>query len=201
MLAPAAMDEMTRSGILASLTIAQGILESAWGASRLSRAPHYNLFGVKASQADIAAGRSVNLQTTEYRGGAPFVENHHFRTYKDHGESIRDHSRVLLLPRYKKLIGETDYVAACYAVQKAGYATDPNYALLLINVIRTYKLYDIDKEVLRVNKPDDWKTKIMQEALEKGLITEDHKPDDPAPKWFVCAVALNTVKEWEGGLK
>lgn len=205
---PAAIAEMRRTRILASLTIAQAILESGWARSSLAF-QYNNLFGVKALQADVDAGRAINLPTIEYRpqrdgngkiiykGGQQIMiryqENHWFRRYASWADSIADHSRILLLARYRAVIGEADYKRACHAVHRAGYATDPNYATLLIRVIEDNRLYDIDREVLKV--AEDWKVKLMEEAKEKGLLNEVHKPDEPAEKWFVVAVGMNLLEK------
>lgn len=201
---PAAIAEMKESGILASLTIAQAILESGWARSSLAF-DHCNLFGVKASSKDVKAGRAVLMPTKEYRKGIGMVtEHHHFRKYNNWYESIKDHSRVLLttrkglFKRYRKVIGETDYEIACREIHKAGYATDPDYAALLIDIILAEKLWMIDEEVLKVNSTPAWKNAIMKKAEEKGLIEKGlHDPDESAQKWFVCAVALNTLKATE----
>lgn len=206
---PAAMQEMRESKILASLTIAQAILESGWAKSSLAY-QYNNLFGVKASNADIKAGRAVNLPTQEYYPGRGMVtENHWFRRYESWLDSIRDHTKVLLTTRlyplgplrYKKVIGETDYKVACNEIQKAGYATDPQYSSKLIALIVTHQLYDIDREVLKVENPAAWKQAIVDNARQYGLISENHNPDEPAAKWFVLQVALNTLKKAIGGEK
>lgn len=140
--------DMTRSGILASLTAAQAYLESNAGNSKLAQAPNYNLFGIKGSY----NGQSVSMSTKEYVNGEYITIKSAFRKYPSWKESIIDHSDLFLrMKRYANLIGETDYREACRKVQQDGYATAPTYAASLIRVIEQYKLYEWDT----VKAPDD----------------------------------------------
>ncbi len=136
---PLARKEEERSNILASLTIAQAILESGWGKSGLTVKGNA-LFGIKAGS--NWTGKVYNAQTQECYDGKNFetiVAG--FRAYDSWEESIRDHSDLLTgLPRYKNVVGEKDYKKACKEIQKAGYATDPNYANKLIDIIEANNL-------------------------------------------------------------
>ena len=131
------------------MTGAQAALESGWGTSALARAPYNNQFGIKAS--DDWTGRVVKMPTKEYLNGAWVAVNADFRAYDDINDSVADHAKFFTSTEwrksnYKAVIGETDYKKACYAVKAAGYATDPDYASKLINIIEKYKLYEWDKE-------------------------------------------------------
>lgn len=135
--------------IPASLTGAQAALESGWGTSSLAKAPYNNQFGLKASS--DWTGRVVNMPTKEYLNGAWVAVNADFRAYDDINDSVADHAKFFTSTEWRKtnyaaVIGETDYKKACYAVKAAGYATDPDYASKLINIIEKYKLYEWDKE-------------------------------------------------------
>ena len=136
---------MEKTGILASMTIAQAILESGWGASGLTTKGNA-LFGIKAGA--NWKGRVYNAKTKECYDGKNFVDiTASFRAYNSWEESIEDHAKFLTsLNRYKALIGEKDYKKSCREIQKAGYATDPGYANKLIGIIETYKLYDFDNK-------------------------------------------------------
>lgn len=126
--------------ILPSLTIAQAILESGWGKSGLSTKAN-NLFGVKA----FSYPNYVTMPTKEFINGKYITINDKFRKYNNWNESISDHAKFLIdNNRYKALIGVKDYKKACELIQKAGYATEPNYAKLLIQVIEENKLYRFD---------------------------------------------------------
>lgn len=139
-----ATTDMQTSGILASLTIAQAILESGWGTSELCRNASA-LFGIKAD--GRWAGKVYSKDTKECYDGANFTTVRAlFRAYSSWEESIADHSAFLRAgSRYKAVIGETNYKAACKAIKAAGYATDPSYADKLISLIESYELTVYDK--------------------------------------------------------
>lgn len=127
---------MKRTKILASLTIAQAILESGWGTSALARNSN-NLFGIK--------GKGESYKTFEYINGKRVDIVDSFKVYPDWETSVIDHSNLFLrLSRYQNLIGERDYKTACKKVYEDGYATAPNYSSALINLIEQYKLYQYD---------------------------------------------------------
>lgn len=139
-----AQQDMQRTGILASLTIAQAILESGWGRYTIKDAN--NLFGYKGKY----NGQSVMSPTKEYVKGKWIEIVAEFRKYPSWLESIADHSRLLTSnSRYKAVVGEKDYKKACIAVHKAGYATAPNYSASLINLIEQYKLYEFDGQATK----------------------------------------------------
>lgn len=143
-----ASKDMEKSKILASLTIAQAILESAYGTSEL--AVHAKaLFGIKVNG---WTGRVYEKKTGEYYNGKYVTVVAKFRAYDSWEQSISDHSNYLLtreksagVLRYENLIGETNYKRACENIQKDGYATSPTYAKKLISLIETYNLTRFDK--------------------------------------------------------
>lgn len=133
---PMAVADMQATGILASMTIAQAILESAWGKSGLTKQAN-NLFGIK--------GDGALSKTFEYINGKRIDIVLGFKKYPSWQESVDDHSALFLrYDRYKNLRGCKDYKAACRYVQMDGYATAPNYADSLIALIEQYKLYESD---------------------------------------------------------
>lgn len=145
-----ASEDMQKTKILASLTIAQAILESNWGRSSLSVEPNNNLFGIKGEY----NGNYVTLPTKEYENGRWVTINAKFRKYPSWRESIRDHSDLFnRLDRYKNLRGCTDYKLACRYVREDGYATDPSYTNKLISLIETYNLNRFDTGVSSSTKP------------------------------------------------
>lgn len=133
--APVAMAEQDAHGIPASITLAQGILESASGRSSLAREAN-NHFGIKC-------GSGWQGETTLRSDDAP---DECFRAYSSPEESFADHSRFLLRPRYAALfeLEITDYAGWARTLRKCGYATDPNYAARLIAIIERYALYAYD---------------------------------------------------------
>ena len=127
-----AVDEMKHYRIPASITLAQGLLESGAGKSELARKSN-NHFGIKCGGS--WDGRSVRHD----------ARNECFRAYKHPKDSYRDHSKFLRSgARYAFLfrLKITDYKGWARGLKKAGYATDPQYANRLINII---ELYDLDK--------------------------------------------------------
>lgn len=141
---PYVIEDMKKSGILASLTASQALLESNKGNSGLAVKGN-NLFGIKGTY----NGQSVKMETTEYYGGKPFRVYADFRKYPSWAESIADHSALFnRADRYKNLRGCTDWIKATIYVKQDGYATSPTYTESLQNVIQKYKLMEWDDEVL-----------------------------------------------------
>ena len=140
---PYVIADMQNSGILASLTAAQGFIESNKGCSKLSQQPNNNIFGIKGSY----AGNSVRMLTTEYYNGVAVRVYANFRKYPSWKESIADHSDMFnRMKRYANLRGLKDYRLACRYVHEDGYATSPVYASSLLGIIETYQLYEWDVE-------------------------------------------------------
>jgi flagellar protein FlgJ len=117
--------------------IAQAALETGWGTSQPaddSGASH-NLFGIKAGVS--WRGASVQSETQEYVAGVAGRENARFRAYGSVAESVADYVRVLRSPRYTAALNTgTDVHAFATALQKGGYATDPEYANKLVAISR-----------------------------------------------------------------
>ena len=155
---PMVIADMKKTGILASLTGAQAIIESNWGNSGLTQKAN-NLFGMKGKY----NGESVKMLTTEYYNGVKQRVYADFRKYPSWADSIADHSGLFnRLSRYKNLRGETDYKKACKYVKEDGYATSPTYTTTLINTIEKYKLYEWDNEAL--GKQNE----VVRPTLRKG---------------------------------
>ncbi len=146
-----AATDTKRTGVPASLTIAQAALESNWGRSGLTLRAN-NLFGIKGT----GPAGSCTMPTTEFVAGRPVKVNAAFRAYNNWGESIADHSALLVngvswnRKLYAGCIG-VDGKTAARAVQKAGYATDPGYADKLIAIMDAYGLEKYDE----IDKPKE----------------------------------------------
>ena len=126
-------------GVLASLTIAQAILETGWGKYSVGN----NVFGIKASPS--WTGGTVTCATGEVYGGQAVAVSGTFRAYSSIEESIEDHAKLFVNNAcYHNIIGCTDYKQACRNVQTDGYATDPQYADKLISIIGGYDLQQFD---------------------------------------------------------
>ena len=132
-----AISEMQRSGVPASITLAQGMLESDYGRSRLAVNAN-NHFGIKCHN-------GWNGATITHHDDRL---NECFRKYRSVEESFRDHSDFLAsTPRYRDLfkLKPDDYKGWARGLKQSGYATDPNYANLLIRKIEEYELWRYDR--------------------------------------------------------
>ena len=144
---PLCIADYKKTGILASMTGAQAIIESNWGRSGLSVKGN-NLFGMKGSY----QGQSVTMRTKEFVNGSYITINAKFRKYPSFKESIEDHGKLLSgAARYKNLVNCKDYRTACRLLQKDGYATSPTYVDTLIKTIEKYFLYLWDDVDIKVN--------------------------------------------------
>lgn len=152
-----AVDEMYRSGIPASITLAQGLLESSAGQSFLAVYAN-NHFGIKCHR-DWTGERAYRDDDAKHEC---------FRKYPSVMDSYRDHSDFLRYrDRYKFLFNYelTDYKSWAYGLKKAGYATDPSYAAKLIGTIERYGLHRYDK------------MKPGEVATPQGVISESGKAE------------------------
>ncbi|RMF00570.1 MAG: hypothetical protein D6772_06205 [Bacteroidetes bacterium] len=132
-----AIAEMKKHKIPASITLAQGLLESNVGRSRLATENH-NHFGIKCFSKTCSKGHCTN-----------FNDDHHkdfFRRFATVEESYDAHSRLLQKDRYRRLykLAITDYKGWARGLKKAGYATDPRYAEKLIRIIEDLDLQQFD---------------------------------------------------------
>lgn len=131
-----AIVEMEKFGIPASIKLAQGLLESQYGKSRLA-AENSNHFGLKCFSKTCKKGHCSNHSDDSHKD--------FFRQYKSPWESWRDHSQFLSGPRYAHLKSHgMDYKAWAKGLKKAGYATDKKYASKLISIIELYELDQFD---------------------------------------------------------
>lgn len=131
-----AVEQMNQYGIPASITLAQALIESAAGCSRLAVKAN-NHFGIKCGS--VWRGAYIR-QDDDARGEK-------FRKYKNVRESYEDHSKFLLQPRYASLfkLEITDYKGWAYGLKRCGYATSPKYADALISTIERYGLTKYDR--------------------------------------------------------
>lgn len=135
--APTAVSEMKRTGVPASITLAQGLVESNAGQSTLAVKAN-NHFGIKCH--NDWKGKTIRHDDD--------ARHECFRAYPKAEDSFRDHSDFLrYYDRYKSLfaLDPADYKGWAYGLKAAGYATDPAYATKLIKTIEDYQLYRYDK--------------------------------------------------------
>ncbi len=133
-----AKEEMEKYGIPASVTLAQGLLESNIGASRLAT-ENNNHFGIKCFSRSCRTGHCSNHTDDSHKD--------FFRIYGTARESYRAHSHLLRQKRYRHLfsLGRTNYRDWAYGLRKAGYATDKKYAEKLIGLIEALDLHQYDR--------------------------------------------------------
>jgi flagellar protein FlgJ len=128
------------TGIPASYMVGQAGHESGWGQHEIrmrgGKSAH-NLFGIKADAS--WTGKVAEVTTTEYVNGVANKKVARFRAYDSYDESFRDYARMITQsPRYAQVTQQThSAVAFASSLQKAGYATDPNYAAKLSRAIET----------------------------------------------------------------
>lgn len=145
-LAPEAQRLQNEYHVPASISLAQAALESDFGHSELSQ-KYYNLYGIKAAWFEPG----VSLATKEYMNGQWIEVKQRFRVYSSWNASMRAHAKLLTKgtednpQRYEKVLQAGNYQEAAQALQEAGYATDPNYAQKIIQVIETYQLSRYDQ--------------------------------------------------------
>jgi len=141
----AAQRSRRTTGVPASVTVAQAILESDWGRSRLTRQGN-NLFGIKALGGASGPAGTVTLATWEHVNGDDVIVQAPFKAYYTLEESIDDHGRFFTRnKRYADALAIAgDARAFARAIQDDGYATDPSYASKLIRLMDRYDLYRFD---------------------------------------------------------
>ena len=127
------------TGIPSQFIVGQAALESGWGRHELRAADgsqSFNLFGIKAGNG--WKGGVVEATTTEYVNGVAQQRTEKFRAYRSYGEAFQDYAKLLLdSPRYSQVLQQGSTVAGfAQGLQRAGYATDPDYAAKLTNLIK-----------------------------------------------------------------
>ena len=167
-----AIQEMNLYGIPASITLAQGLFESGSGNGELARVAN-NHFGIKC--------------TSDWSGKGYYKDddnkNDCFRVYNKPEDSFRDHSLFLKRKNYARLfeLDKNDYKGWAYGLKKAGYATNPNYPSLLINIIQKYNLDQYDSpenEVQKIKRVDSVFTQIDKNIAVSKKDTLQNTPVD-----------------------
>lgn len=153
-----AVEQMIEYGIPASITLAQGILESSYGNSHLAQKGN-NHFGIKCHD---WTGATIHKDDD--------TKNECFRKYKNAKDSYQDHSSFLTSrSRYAALfkLDKTDYSAWAKGLKHAGYATNPTYDKLLINLIEKHHLAVFDKKGITI-EPKQLNTKVDYDIITIG---------------------------------
>lgn len=163
-----AVRQMISHKIPASITLAQGVLESSYGNSELARLAN-NHFGIKCHE---WTGERV-YQDDDAKGEC-------FRKYTSADQSYEDHSTFLTTrSRYASLfdLEITDYKSWAHGLKKAGYATNPKYPDLLIGIIEDLKLYEYDKAGSTTKKADV--SKITPREEDKKEVESSKETSSP----------------------
>ncbi|WP_136668821.1 glucosaminidase domain-containing protein [Flavobacterium sp. H122] len=158
-----AMKNMKEHGVPASITLAQGILESGAGTGVLCKVAN-NHFGIKCHKE----------WTGEYVRHDDDAAQECFRKYDEPGQSYRDHSLFLTSrPWYAPLfkLQQNDYKGWARGLKKSGYATDPKYPEKLIGIIERYQLHQYDAQVLGTE----------YKAIEPATATKTETKNTPEP--------------------
>ena len=164
-----AVEEMYRSGVPASITLAQGLLESRYGLSELAVKGN-NHFGIKCH----SNWNGKKMYHDDDRKGECF------RMYSSPEESFRDHSDFLRYrDRYKFLfdLEPTDYKGWAHGLKKAGYATDPAYPQKLIRLIEDYDLHEYDTKPASWAYGQDMPSSKDMHRLEREITAQEKKAE------------------------
>jgi flagellar protein FlgJ len=138
-LAGAAEEAEKVTGVPAKFMMGQAALETGWGRRVIRNADgssSNNLFGIKAGPG--WKGKVATAVTTEYINGKPHARVEKFRAYESHADAFKDYARMLSNnPRYEKVLAHGgDAATFAHGLQRAGYATDPQYAAKLSRIIK-----------------------------------------------------------------
>ncbi len=169
-------------GIPASITLAQGLLESGAGLSRLATEGN-NHFGIKCHK--DWTGDGIYQDDDE--------KNECFRKYADAAESFEDHARFLKRKRYQPLfqLKETDYAGWANGLKQCGYATDPTYAAKLVNIIEMYELYKYDSNQPVVAKRRELKgDETLEHSVNMNIVNEFRIMHKISQKWGLYYITV-----------
>lgn len=185
-----AVKKMLEHGIPASITLAQGILESGAGQSGLARNAH-NHFGIKCHKGWQGEGYIMDDDEADEC----------FRKYKDVETSFEDHSRFLMTrDRYAFLFKykPTEYKKWARGLKKAGYATNPRYADLLIKLIEEENLHKYDK-IKDLSELDSYRSIVkVEEKLNQSSSFVEARVDDKVLKLAYVSESKRMVYENNG---
>jgi len=191
---PHAQATQRETGVPASVTIAQAIIESEWGDKHIGDANNY--FGIKCSRnadgtlyyGEIAIG-CIEVETKEWDGTKYITVLANFRKYKSMTDSFIDHGRFFIEnSRYSTAMQHADDPDQfAREIHNAGYATSPTYSDNLINLMETYDLYqyDVDKQVEVPTLPDGEElVQDFQQKIETWLLEQQEKLQDRIDQWL-----------------
>lgn len=177
-------------GIPASITLAQGLLESGAGVSVLASEGN-NHFGIKCHK--------------DWDGDGIYHDDDEkqecFRKYEDAAQSYEDHARFLKRTRYNPLfeLETTDYKGWAYTLKKCGYATDPRYPEKLITIIERYELYNYDSGQTIVASRKELKgDESIEHASDMAILEEITMAHNIRRKWGLHYVVAHNGDSYDG---
>ena len=142
-----ARESFEKTGMSAAIQVAQAINETGWGQSvpvdKYSGKMSYNLFGIKGT----GTQGSVIIKTWEVYNGVTYHVDAEFRAYNNVNESWADYNNLLLTRERYEIFREVMHnsTLGAWAIRRAGYATDPQYPIKLMRIIKQYNLQELDK--------------------------------------------------------
>lgn len=212
---PDALKYQVSSGVPAAVIVAQACLETGYGKSvchdKDTGKDSKNLFNIKGT----GSAGSVQVWTTEYVGGVRQKVVANFRAYRTYQESFADHAKLLTTAsRYAGCMrAKNDPEEFARQLQKAGYATDPQYANKLILIMRRHVLLTLKPPATAPVKPvvapkkeevitladllknQPWAVQAVKDLKAAGLISSDHDPDEPVKFAVLAQIQLNIYKK------
>ncbi len=173
-----AVIDMRESGVLASVTIAQAILESGYGMEELARKAN-NFFGMKCTLSgntwkSVWDGKSKYTKKTQEqkKDGKEYTVTANFRKYPNMETSVKDHSCYLTGARkggrlrFPGLSGEKDYQKAIQIIKDGGYATDTQYVSKVCSIIEKFGLFQYD--VMEAGEDSDAGINIIEQLAKQN---------------------------------
>ncbi|MDE5561316.1 MAG: glucosaminidase domain-containing protein [Bacteroidaceae bacterium] len=181
-----AMEQQQRYKIPASITLAQGLLESSAGRSRLATEAN-NHFGIK----------TPGGWTGPYILANDDLPNEKFRKYRSARESYEDHSLFLMKPRYRCLFTYriTDYKSWAHGLKACGYATNPAYAQSLIRIIEMYSLHQFDTRKSGHHTTSDTHVNAASSPTAPATVCETPCQSERISRAYLKRLARNKIRE------
>lgn len=195
-----AIEDYDKYNILPSVTISQAILESSWGNSSLTKSSN-NLFGIKTNE--TWQGRTIVFPTNEYHKNVCITVYATFKSYNSYSESIEDHSALLSEDCYAAVKNSSNYTDACHSLYSCGYATNPNYSDLLIEIIQCFNLEQYDNYAKEQKAIKDSYTNycskeiiLSNKILNTNITLEKNKEDTNNIPKDMASTSTNSCNYW-----
>ncbi len=203
---PIAQADYSRTGIFASVTLAQSIIESGWGKTGLA-VENNNMFGMKCSS-NWPAEKCTNWETGEDTSGGMITIVAGFKKYDSVEESVNDHSLLLTTAsRYSAALTASNYTEQIQAIKDGGYATDRNY---VSKIVKAIQIYNLDKWDVKINTSmsnlvcsdsptglNGWNIRTVAPTQSDPAFVYDNWNNVGQCVWYARARAIEIVNELE----